>query len=486
MTGRRFAIAVTTTVLWAHAIGLSAGRPSKPRAMGYLAAQGDVRVDLHAAPPGTAVFAGDVITTGKASVAEVSLHSGAAATLSENGELSIRSDNPVPTIRLTRGTISLRNASRQPTHVNLQGATIVVRGETGFPALCRIALAGRAASVHADRGRVEVRSRGTSRLVLPGRSYRFEAGMSQAAGQTAGTVSNTIPQGTVQHWGQTTQVNLKLNDNVFWEDTVRTLGTGRVRIALTDGSVLNVGARSTMRIVRHDAQSQQTEIEMQLGKLRGQVVKLSKPGASFQVKTQTAVIGVVGTIFLLDILRNITRIMCIEGTLSVRSIDPNIPGERTLRSGEQTSVQAGQAPGPVTPTSPAQIAEELNLTNAGELPSREFAQFGEIRQIGPSAPPPTAPPAAPAAQISSTALNAASTGASALSAGLAGVAITRASDAVDVAEQARDVAGQAVDAAADASSAATGAANAANGVAEGVQAVIDHLSPGGGGCECIP
>jgi ferric-dicitrate binding protein FerR (iron transport regulator) len=482
MSGRRIAVAVTIVVLWVHALGLSAGRPSKPRPVGYLATQGEVRVDRHPAPPGTAVFAGDVITTGKGSVAEVSLSSGAAATLSEDGELSIPPDSSIPAIRLARGTLALRNASLQAAHVNVQGATVVVRGEAGFPALCRIAFAGRAASVFADRGRVEVRSRGMSRLVPAGKTYRIEAGMPQAAGQPAGKVANTIPQGTVQHVGQTAQINLNLNDNVLWEDTVRTLGTGRVRIALADGSVLNVGARSTMKIVKHDAQSQQTEIEMQLGKLRGQVVKLSKPGASFQVKTQTAVIGVVGTIFLLDIVRNITRVMCLEGSLTVRNIDPRIPGERNLKAGEQTSVQAGQAPGPVTPTSPALVAQELNLTNAGEVPSPEFAQFGEIQQVGAPAP---APPA-PGAQLSSTAINAVSAGASGVSAGLAGVAISRASDASDEAERARGTAGQAVNEAADASRAATDAANAATGVANGIQAVIDRLSPGGGACECIP
>jgi len=152
--------------------------------------------------------------------------------------------------------------------------------------------------------------------------------MPQVAGQPAGKVTNAIPQATVQHSAQTNQINLAVSDPVLWEDTVRTLGTGRVRIGLTDGSVLNVGVRSTMRIVKHDGQSQQTEIEMQLGKLRGQVVKMSKPGASFQVKTQTAVIGVVGTLLTITATPGNTHVICAEGKVNVKNIDPKFPANR--------------------------------------------------------------------------------------------------------------------------------------------------------------
>jgi hypothetical protein len=48
-----------------------------------------------------------------------------------------------------------------------------------------------------------------------------------------------------------------------------------------------------MRIVKNDAATEQTELELGVGKFRGQIVKLTKPGASFKIKTQTAVVGVV-------------------------------------------------------------------------------------------------------------------------------------------------------------------------------------------------
>src|SRR5713226_1506396 len=103
----------------------------------------------------------------------------------------------------------------------------------------------------------------------------------QAAGQLAGKVNAAIPDDVVQRLGQGQEIQLNLSDSVNWEDVVRTLQMGRVRIALLDGSFLNVGARSVMRVTRHDPQSQQTAIELSLGKMRAEVVKLSQPGSSF-------------------------------------------------------------------------------------------------------------------------------------------------------------------------------------------------------------
>ena len=56
-----------------------------------------------------------------------------------------------------------------------------------------------------------------------------------------------------------------VSDPVDLDDTIRTLKTGRVRIALLDGSFLNVGARATMRITKQDVQTQQTEVELTMG-----------------------------------------------------------------------------------------------------------------------------------------------------------------------------------------------------------------------------
>ena len=484
--------ATLTVLLLTGLPAFAAGRPNDSRPVGYLAVSGKVWVDRQPAPTGTAVFAGDRIATGEASAAELRLPSGASATLSENGELTLAPAAGSPAFRLNRGAVAVRNPAGLAARVEVPGATVVVQGESGFPALCRIASAGKAVNVIADRGRVEVHGQGAPRLLRPGKSLRLEAGMPQVAGQTAGKVSNQIPRGTVQHPGQTVQVALNVSDSVVWEDVVRTLANGRLRIALLDGTILNVGARSMMKIVKHDAQSQQTEIELQLGKLRGQVVKLGKPGASFQIKTNTAVIGVVGTILTVTATRNSTHVRCLEGTVSVRNINPAIPGEARLGPGQQTDVGRGQPPSGVTPSAPTEVAQDLNLTNAGEVPTPEFARFGEIGRTalaagaGGQAAGAGGQAAGTGAGVSSSALNAAGLASGVLSASVSGVAVSRAGDARNQAAEANATASQAAAAGQSAADAAAAAGDAATAFGNGVQEFIQQISPGGGGCRCLP
>jgi hypothetical protein len=137
---------------------------------------------------------------------------------------------------------------------------------------------------------------------------------------------------------------------------------GRVRIGLTGGSILNIGARSQMRIVKHDMATEQTELELSVGRLRGQVVKLTKPGARFQVKTQTAVIGVVGTDIIIIATATSTTIICLEGAVTVSNVLSSISGSVTLQAGQSTTVPVNGPPTPVVNVSPQTMQAEMNQT----------------------------------------------------------------------------------------------------------------------------
>jgi hypothetical protein len=138
-----------------------------------------------------------------------------------------------------------------------------------------------------------------------------------------------------------------------------------VRIGLTDGSILNIGARSIMRIVQHDAASQQTEVELTLGHMRGEVVKLTKGGARFETRTPTAVIGVVGTIFMVQSTPTLTRVWSVQNDVTVRNINPGVVGTVTLHTGQFTSVRFGLPPGAPTSVSADEMQAEVRNTNAG-------------------------------------------------------------------------------------------------------------------------
>ena len=113
-----------------------------------------------------------------------------------------------------------------------------------------------------------------------------------AGGPEAGKVTKEVPKGSVERQGKA--LPLVTNDPVDWNDVVRTQDKGRLQITLTDGSVLTVGSRSEMTIVKHDADAQQTDIDLTTGTIKVQVNKITKDGGHFQVHTKTAVIGVTG------------------------------------------------------------------------------------------------------------------------------------------------------------------------------------------------
>src|SRR3989441_9584720 len=117
----------------------------------------------------------------------------------------------------------------------------------------------------------------------------------QSAGQRAGEVSRVIPAVNIARSGKTISASAKTA--VDWLDLVNTQMNARARIALDDGSVLNVGSESSMKIVKHDAGAQQTELELTYGKLRTQAQKIAKQDGKFEVRTPAGVAGVVGTDF---------------------------------------------------------------------------------------------------------------------------------------------------------------------------------------------
>ena len=212
-----------------------------------------------------------------------------------------------------------------------------------------------------DKGRVEIHGAGAPILVPPGKYVLLQAGKPQASIETAGKVIAAIPAEVVERQGAAA-IPLHLNDPVYWQDLVKTEMSGRVRIGLTGGSVLNIGARSQMRIVKHDVATEQTELELSVGKLRGQVVKLTKPGAHFQVKTQTAVIGVVGTDLIVISTPQSTTIICLEGTVTVANVLSSISGSVTLQAGQATTVPVNGPPTPATNVSSQTLQTAINQT----------------------------------------------------------------------------------------------------------------------------
>ena len=133
----------------------------------------------------------------------------------------------------------------------------------------------------------------------------------QSANTRAGEVARVIPAVSIARGSKTITASTK--SVVDWQDLVNTQVNGRARIALDDGSVLNVGSESSMHVVKHDAGAQQTELELSYGKLRSQAQKIAKPDGKFEVHTPAGVAGVVGTDFYVDYGNDTMNVIVFEG-----------------------------------------------------------------------------------------------------------------------------------------------------------------------------
>jgi hypothetical protein len=137
----------------------------------------------------------------------------------------------------------------------------------------------------------------------------------------------------------------KVKDDLSWNDLLKTEASGRVRAALADGSMLSLGSNSSLRVVQHDATSQQTSLEMDAGKLRSKVVKVTQPNGKFEVRTPNAVIGVVGTDFFVQYDNNRTTVICYSGLVKVTPqgvAHVQKESKRTYSDNNAIQVAAGQ------------------------------------------------------------------------------------------------------------------------------------------------
>lgn len=183
------------------------------------------------------------------------------------------------------------------------------------------------------------------------------------AQQQAGEVTAQIPQAQVARPAETLPAAAGLA--VLWNDLVETAPGGRVRLTLLDGSILNVGSRSSLRVVQHDAQTRQSDLTLTFGKLRSRL-RAPRRGERFEIRTNTAVLGVIGTDFFVEATATSTRVIVYEGIVLVQNINAAIVGAVQARAGQQVEVLVDQPPSAPQPVEPSQLQDSVQETNVGQ------------------------------------------------------------------------------------------------------------------------
>ena len=190
----------------------------------------------------------------------------------------------------------------------------------------------------------------------------------QASNSRAGEVARVIPAVSIARGSKTLTASAK--SVVDWQDLVNTQINGRARIALDDGSVLNVGSQSSVHVVKHDAGAQQTELELSFGKMRSQAQKIAQPNGKFEVKTPAGVAGVVGTDFYVAYENNVMTVIVFEGIVKVC----NLAGVCVVvKAGQMSTVRNGDSSGPAAPVQAtlSTLTDAVNSTNLGSGPGVE-------------------------------------------------------------------------------------------------------------------
>jgi hypothetical protein len=186
----------------------------------------------------------------------------------------------------------------------------------------------------------------------------------QTAGQRAGEVSRVIPAVNITRGSKSVTASPKTV--VDWQDVVNTQANARARVALDDGSVLNLGSDSSVRIVQHNAGAQQTDLEIGLGKMRSEAQKITQPNGKFEVHTPAGVAGVVGTDFYTSYENNVMTVIVFDGLVRVC----NLAGACVVvKPGQMTTMRNGDSSSPVVMQATlATLTDAVNSTVL-ELPN---------------------------------------------------------------------------------------------------------------------
>jgi ferric-dicitrate binding protein FerR (iron transport regulator) len=313
---------------------------------------------------GTTLFRGDIITLGPDS--SVALHYGNNHVLAApETELVVGSEG----VSLRRGRVQIRLAAADSFAVAGPFFRVNVVPSGGNSGSAEVHVGGSQAQVSAVAGIAELKVAGseTAYVLHAGDAARMDSASAGAEGgqaslaSAAGQVSRLLPEVQIQRASQ--QMAASIAAPLYWNDDLHSGSSGRARVSLNDGSLLNLGSNSELRVLQHDAQAQQTSLDLAVGRMRGQVVKLSRPGAKFEIRTPTGVAGLVGTDFHLLAMPDYTELIVFEGAVRFTSFTD---GQAvTVTTGMKVQIVRG---GTIAGPSIASLTETQEAKDSTDVP----------------------------------------------------------------------------------------------------------------------
>jgi ferric-dicitrate binding protein FerR (iron transport regulator) len=321
-------------LVWATAPGSSAFAATTagdPAASAASIIGKEAKLNGAAMPAGATLFPGDVIRLGEDSTVALRFADNLVLAAPET-ELVVESRG----VSLRDGRLQVRASGGDPFTISGPFFHVSMAASGGIPSSAEIRLGGLRAQVSAVAGAADLTAEGNAE------PYKLHAGETanldaagadpspaqSAASPEAGQISRLLPQVQIDRASQV--LVAAVSERVYWNDGLRSGPTGRAHVTLKDGSQLNLGSDSSLRILQHDAQAQQTSLDLLIGRMRGRIAKLSRPGAKFEIHTPVGVAGLVGTDLSLEVTNDYVELMVFEGEVRF-----------TTLSGQAASVTAG-------------------------------------------------------------------------------------------------------------------------------------------------
>lgn len=310
-------------------------------------------------PAGATLFPGDVVRLGENSRAALQFGNSSvyAAPLTE---LVVEAQS----LQLRNGRVQVKVNGKNSFTVSGSFFHLNIAGVEGRSGSAEIRMEGPHAEVSTVAGMTEITGSGIVPYILqPGKTVTLEAGAEPSAGdatagQFAGKISRLVPQVQIDRASQ--HIVAEVSNSVYWNDDLRSGPGGRARIILKDGSQLNLGSDSNLRILQHDAQAQQTSLDLLMGRVRGKITKLSRPDGKFEIHTPMGIAGLVGTDLSLEVTNDYTELMVFEGTVRFTTLNGQA---YTVTAGNKLRIsKAGVVDGPL-PFAPPEAQAAQNLTD---------------------------------------------------------------------------------------------------------------------------
>ncbi|MEE9555915.1 MAG: FecR family protein, partial [Candidatus Adiutricales bacterium] len=173
---------------------------------------------------------------------------------------------------------------------------------------------------------------------------------------------------------------MRLGTPIYQNDRIRTENRAKVRIVFVDQSIISIGSKSALTISEYVFNPKQKIRSTRLRLLWGKVKVYANDFMGFRKKkfavaTNTTIVGVRGTVFLVWIVNDqITRVVAFQNEVEVAS--RFAPDEYiVLKPNQMTQVLAGEAPAQPMMVTPEQLKElqegllvedqQISLTTVG-------------------------------------------------------------------------------------------------------------------------